>query len=40
VLESNTIIKKDIFDKIEQQLSSISLLQKKIEKTKKNAILS
>jgi len=39
-LENNTTIKKDIFDKIEQQLSSVSLLLEKIEKTKKYTILS
>ncbi len=39
-LESNATIKKDIFDKIEQQLSSISLFREKIEKAKKYTILS
>jgi len=40
VLESDATIEKDIFDKIEQQLSSISLLQEKIEKAKKYTIFS
>ncbi len=40
MLESNIIIKKNIFDKIEQQLSSISLSREKIEKTKKYTIFS
>ena len=39
-LESDITIKKDIFDKIEQQLSSVSLFREKIEKTKKYTILS
>ncbi len=39
-LENDITIKKDIFDKIEQQLSSISLFQEKIKKAKKHTILS
>ncbi len=40
VLESDTTIKKEIFDKIEQQLSSVSLFREKIEKIKRYIILS
>jgi len=39
-LESNITIEKDIFEKIEQQLSNISLSREKIEKTKKYTILN
>jgi len=39
-LESDATIKRDISDKIEQQLSSISLSREKIEKAKKYTILS
>ncbi len=39
-LESDATIEKDIFDKIEQQLSSVSLFREKIEKAKKYTILS
>ncbi len=39
-LESNTIIEKEIFDKIEQQLSSVNLFREKIEKVKKYIIFS
>ncbi len=39
-LENNITIKRDIFEKIEQQLSSINLSREKIEKTKKYTIFS
>ena len=39
-LESNATIERDIFNKIEQQLSNISLFQEKIKKAKKHATLS
>ncbi len=39
-LESDITIEKEIFDKIEQQLSSISLFREKIEKIKKYTIFS
>ncbi len=39
-LESNITIKKKKFDKIEQQLSSVSLSREKIEKAKKYTILN
>ncbi len=39
-LESDITIKRDIFKKIEQQLSSISLSREKIEKAKKYTIFS
>ncbi len=39
-LESDITIEKEIFDKIEQQLSNISLSREKIEKAKKYTIFS
>ncbi len=39
-LESDATIEREILDEIEQQLSSVSLSQKKIKKAKKYATLS
>ncbi len=39
-LESDATIKREIFNKIEQQLSNINLFRKKIKKAKKHATLS
>ncbi len=39
-LESDATIERDIFNKIEKQLSNVSLSQKKIKKAKKHATLS
>jgi len=39
-LESDATIKKEILNKIEQQLSNVSLFQEKIKKAKKYATLN
>ena len=39
-LESNATTKKDILDKIEQQLNSVNLFKEEIEQLRKHATLS
>jgi len=39
-LENDVTIKREVFNKIQRQLSNISLSQKKIKKAKKYAILN